>query len=309
MKTRSAFLIPPVALLEALLTTAIWGSSFVVAKVGLRSIGPITLAGLRYFVAFLLLAPFLARRLRSSGWPSPRLLRRLALLGISAYLVGNGSFFIALQVVPSTTVSFLMGLIPILILLGSVLWLKENPTRWQAFGLVVSMAGTVLFFLPGMQANVWRGIPILGLGILGFGFFGLLSRLLVRERQVDSLTLTAIPLAVGGAGLLAVGLPIEGWPQLTPVGLGIVLWLAVINTAIAYLFYNHALQHMTALQMNLVLNLAPFVTALLAMAVLGEQLVTVQWAGMVVGTAGVALAQRGRAPQAPAAISAPVAGP
>jgi probable blue pigment (indigoidine) exporter len=123
------------------------------------------------------------------------------------------------------------------------------------------------------------------------------------------LTLTAIPLAVGGAGLLAVGLPIEGWPQLTPVGLGIVLWLAVINTAIAYLLYNHALQHLTALQMNLVLNLAPFVTALLAMAVLGEQLVTVQWAGMVVGTAGVALAQRGRAPQAPAAISAPVAGP
>jgi len=309
MKTRSAFLIPPVALLEALLTTAIWGSSFVVAKVGLRSIGPITLAGLRYFVAFLLLAPFLALRLRSSGWPSPRLLRRLALLGISAYLVGNGAFFIALQVVPSTTVSFLMGLIPILILLGSLLWLKENPTRWQTSGLVVSMAGTVLFFLPGMQANVWRGIPILGLGILGFGFFGLLSRLMVRERQVDSLTLTAIPLAVGGAGLLAVGLPIEGWPQLTPVGLGIVLWLAVVNTAIAYLFYNHALQHMTALQMNLVLNLAPFVTAVLALTVLGEQLVTVQWAGMVVGTAGVALAQRGQTPRTPPETPAPVAGP
>jgi len=309
MKTRSAFLIPPVALLEALLTTAIWGSSFVVAKVGLRSIGPITLAGLRYFVAFLLLTPFLALRLRSSGWPSPRLLRRLALLGISAYLVGNGAFFIALQVVPSTTVSFLMGLIPILILLGSLLWLKENPTRWQTSGLVVSMAGTVLFFLPGMQANVWRGIPILGLGILGFGFFGLLSRLMVRERQVDSLTLTAIPLAVGGAGLLAVGLPIEGWPQLTPVGLGIVLWLAVVNTAIAYLFYNHALQHMTALQMNLVLNLAPFVTAVLALTVLGEQLVTVQWAGMVVGTAGVALAQRGQTPRTPPETPAPVAGP
>jgi drug/metabolite transporter (DMT)-like permease len=309
MKTRSAFLIPPVALLEALLTTAIWGSSFVVAKVGLRSMGPITLAGLRYFVAFLLLAPFLAHRLRSSGWPSPRLLRRLALLGISAYLVGNGAFFIALQVVPSTTVSFLMGLIPILILLGSLLWLKENPTRWQTSGLVVSMAGTVLFFLPGMQANVWRGIPILGLGILGFGFFGLLSRLMVRERQVDSLTLTAIPLAVGGAGLLAVGLPIEGWPQLTPVGLGIVLWLAVVNTAIAYLFYNHALQHMTALQMNLVLNLAPFVTAVLALTVLGEQLVTVQWAGMVVGTAGVALAQRGQTPRTPPETPAPVAGP
>jgi drug/metabolite transporter (DMT)-like permease len=61
--------------------------------------------------------------------------------------------------------------------------------------------------------------------------------------------------------------------------------------------------------MNLVLGLSPFVTALLAFAILGEKLVAVQWAGMVVTTFGVALAQRGRAPQAPPAISAPVAGP
>ena len=309
MKARSGVRVPPLALLEALLTTAIWGSSFVVAKVGLRTIGPITLAGLRYFLAFLLLLPFLLRRRSSAGWPSPSLLRRLALLGIAAYLVGNGAFFVALQVVPSTTVSFLMGLIPILILVGSLLWLKENPTWWQAFGLVISLVGTVLFFLPGMQAQVWRGIPILGLGILGFGFFGLLSRLIARERKVDSLTLTAIPLAVGGAGLLAVGLPLEGLPHLTTTGLGIVIWLAVVNTAIAYLLYNHALQHLTALQMNLVLNLSPFVTALLAAAVLGETLSAVQWAGMGVATAGVALAQRGQAPGAPPASPAPVAGP
>jgi drug/metabolite transporter (DMT)-like permease len=155
MTLRSAFRVPSLALLEALLTTAIWGSSFVVAKVGLRSIGPITLAGLRYSLAFLLLLPFLFHRVRANGWPSPALLRRLALLGIAAYLVGNGSFFFALQVVPSTTVSFMMGLIPILIVAGSVLWLKENP-RGQAFGLVSpSRHGAVL--LPGC-AQVWRGI-------------------------------------------------------------------------------------------------------------------------------------------------------
>ncbi len=305
MTPRSAFRVPSLALLEALLTTAIWGSSFVVAKVGLRSIGPITLAGLRYSLAFVLLLPFLFQRVRANGWPSPALLRRLALLGIAAYLVGNGSFFFALQVVPSTTVSFMMGLIPILIVAGSVLWLKENPSWWQAFGLVISLLGTGLFFLPGMQAQAWRGIPILGLGILGFGFFGLLSRLIARERQVDSMTLTAIPLAVGGAGLLAIGLPLEGWPQMTPTGLGVVVLLAVVNTAIAYLFYNHALRQMTALQMNLVLGLSPFVTALLAFAVLGEKLVALQWTGMIVATFGVALAQRGRAAQAP---PAPVAG-
>lgn len=287
---------------------AIWGSSFVVAKVGLRELGPLTLAGLRYFVAFLMLLPFLPRRLTAHGRPSRSLMLQLALLGLSAYLLGNGSFFLALKVVPSTTVSFMMGLIPILVLVGSLFWLKENPTRWQAFGMVISLAGTGLFFLPGMQVEAWSGIPILGVGLVGFGFFGLLSRSIARARMVDSLTLTAIPLAVGGGALLAVALPLEGLPRLTPSGIGIVLLLALVNTAIAYLLYNHALQSLTALQMNLVLNLSPFVTALLAAVILGERLTPVQLAGMIVATAGVALAQRGQSPAAPPAPFPPADG-
>ena len=308
MTTRSAFRVPPLALLEASLTMAIWGSSFVVAKVGLREIGPLTLAGLRYFVAFLMLLPFLPRRFAAHGRPSPGLMRRLALLGISAYLVGNGCFFLALQIVPSTTVSFLMGLIPLLVLAGSLFWLKENPTWWQAIGMVICLVGTGLFFTPGIQTQSWRGIPILGVGILGFGVFGLLSRSIARERKVDSLTLTAIPLAIGGGALLVVAIPMEGLPHLTVSGVGIVLLLALVNTAFAYLLYNHALQSLTALQMNLVLNLSPFVTALLAAGILGETLTPVQWAAMVVATVGAALAQRGQAADSPPASSVPVAG-
>jgi drug/metabolite transporter (DMT)-like permease len=301
MSTRSAFRVPAVPLLEASLTMAIWGSSFVVAKVGLRELGPLTLAGLRYFVAFLMLLPFLPRRLAVNGRPSRRLMGQLTLLGLSAYLVGNGCFFLALKVVPSTTVSFMMGLIPILVLAGSLFWLKENPSWWQVAGMVISLMGIGLFFLPGIQMEARGGIPILAVGLIGFGFFGLLGRSIARERKVDSLTLTAIPLAIGGGALLAVAIPLEGLPHLTLSGVGIVLLLALVNTAIAYLLYNHALQSLTALQMNLVLNLSPFVTALLAAAILGEKLSPLQWVGMVVATAGVALAQRGTTPMAPAA--------
>jgi hypothetical protein len=82
--TRPAFLIRPWPA-RGLLTTAIWGSSFVVAKVGLRSISPIT-GWPALFVAFLLSAVRL-----------PASLVRLAVAaccagcapGISAYLVGN----------------------------------------------------------------------------------------------------------------------------------------------------------------------------------------------------------------------------
>ena len=305
MKPASASPSLPVALTEALLTTIIWGSSFVVAKLGLRTIGPITLAGLRYFLAFLLLSPFLLVRLRRTGWPDRGSLRQLALLGIAAYLLGNGALFIALQFVPATLVSFMMSLGPIFILIGSLLWLKETPTRLQVVGLLVSLGGMALFFVPGLEVGAARGLVILALGTLAFAAFGLMGRAMARDRRVDSLTLTAVPLAIGGGATLILGWAVEGWPKLTLESAGIVGWLALVNTAIAYLIYNHALQRLTALQMNLILNLSPFVTAGLAFLLLGERLTALQIVGMVVATIGVAQAQR----PARAVAPAPIAGP
>ncbi len=195
-----------------------------------------------------------------------------------------------------------------MILAGSLVWLKENPSWRHVAGMVICLFGTALFFLPGMQPQSWSGLPVLGIGIVGFGLFGLLSRSIARDRKVDSLTLTAVPLVIGGGALLVIALPTEGLPHLTWTGAGIVLLLALVNTAIAYLLYNHALQSLTALQMNLVLNLSPFVTALLAWGILGERPTPIQWAGMVVATLGVALAQGGRT-AAPPAPSPPVAAP
>lgn len=295
----------PLALTEALATTVIWGSSFVVAKFGLRTIGPITLAGLRYFTAFVLLLPFLLLRLRSSRWPDRAALGRMALLGLTAYLIGNGALFLALEFVPSTMVSFLLGVIPVVVLVGSLVWLKEIPTRRQVLGLVISLGGMALFFIPGLQPATLRGLPILAVGVVGFGAFGLLGRSMARDRRVDSLTLTAVPLAVGGTALLGSGLALEGLPRWTSEGAAVVLWLALVNSAIAYLLYNHALQRLTALQMNMILNLSPFVTAGLAFLLLGERLSAIQWVGMIVATAGVAQAQRPSAPQTPVSIAAP----
>ncbi len=159
MKPASASPTMPVALSEALLTTIIWGSSFVVAKIGLRTIGPFTLAGLRHFLAFLLLSPFLLVRLRRNGWPDRGTLRQLALLGITAYLLGNGALFIALQFVPATLVAFMMSLGPIFILIGSLVSFVVAVVVVKAFVSIIQRYGFAPFawyrIIVGAVALVW----------------------------------------------------------------------------------------------------------------------------------------------------------
>ncbi|MCK4489421.1 MAG: DMT family transporter [Anaerolineales bacterium] len=135
-----------IALGESLLVTLIWASTFVVVKIGLETLGPLTIAGLRYFLGAVVLLPFLIKRQSLKTPISKELWLHLILIGVSAYTIGNGALFWGLKYVPATTGSLLMGLIPLLVLAGGALLLREIPTRWQIFGVFLSLFGSVLFF-------------------------------------------------------------------------------------------------------------------------------------------------------------------
>ncbi len=286
------------ALIEAVIVNVVWASSFIFVKLALVDLGPLTIGGLRYFIGFLVLLPFLLRRERVWQAPSRRMWTRLTLIGLSAYTIGNGATFWSLRYLPATTVSFMMGMITLLILLGGILWLKEIPNAIQALGIFVTLVGTGLFFSVGLRPGEPLGMAILAVGLLSFTLFGVLGRDTARDRKVDTLTLTAFPLAIGGGLLLLIALPLEGLPRASLQTWGLVLWLAVINTALAYMLYNHALQELTAFEMNVLLNLSPLWTALLAWWLLDERLTILQVVGMLVVIAGVMLVQRRRRPVA-----------
>jgi drug/metabolite transporter (DMT)-like permease len=283
---------------EALLVSGIWASSFVIIKVGLAHLAPLTLAGLRYFTAFLLLLPWMALAGGLRRNPAPGHWWRLFLIGVCAYPLSNGALFWGLQYVPATTGAFLHSLLPLPTLLLALAWLREIPTRWQVVGLAVALAGSALFFSPGLSAGDPLALGVISLGVVAFGIFVVLSRALARARHVPTLPLTALPLGFGGGLLLLVALPLERPAAPSLEGWAAVLWLALVNTALAYLLYNHCLRILTALESNVLLSLSPLGTALLAGLLLGERVAPLQVIGLLVAIVGVLLVQRRSAPSA-----------
>lgn len=279
------------ALFEAVFVNIIWASSFIFVKLALKELGPLTIGGLRYFIGFLILLPFMLRK-GGRFSTSPRIWLQLFFIGLSAYTIGNGAMFWSLKYLPATTVSFMMGMITLLILFGSILWLHEIPNRLQTAGIIVTLAGTVMFFSIGLKPGEPLGMAILSIGLIAFTIFGVLGRDAARAQKVDTLALTAIPLALGGGFMLLIALPLEGLPHASPGTWGLVLWLSAINTALSYVMYNHSLQVLTAFEMNVMLNLSPVLTAIMGWFLLSERLTVWQWVGMVVVIVGVALVQR-----------------
>ena len=279
----------PLAIAEAVLVNMIWATSFIIVKLVLDEISPLTISGLRYFIGALILLPFILReknpKIPAKMWVT------LLILGIAQYAIGNGAIFWSLEYLPATTVSFLMGTITIATLIGGIFWLKEIPTSMQVIGIIVTLFGGTLFFAEGMAAGEKIGIAIFFIGMLGITYFTVAGRKVARAGTVSTLQLTGVPLLLGGIETLLIAIPLEGVPSASPSAWGLVLILAAVNTALGYFLYNHALQVLTAIQMNIILNLTPVWTAIFGFFLLDERLGWMQMLAIAVVISGVMLVQ------------------
>ncbi len=277
---------------EVMTVAAIWSSSFVGVKVLLEYTGPVTIAGLRYTLAFVMLLPLFVRRGTRIPLPSRAQWRRLGLMGFCQYTLGNGALFWALKEVTATAGSLVLCLVPIAVLGLETAWLKEPPRRLQLLGLLAAVGGSVLFFASDLEPPPATSLGALVIALLSFAVLPVLARQAARDRQLPTLPLTALPLALGGIPLVVLALIWEGVPSMPPVAWGIVLGLALVNTALAYMLYTHALVRLKATEANVVLNLVPVGTALLGWLVLGEKLHMLQFPAVAVVVLGVTLVQR-----------------
>jgi drug/metabolite transporter (DMT)-like permease len=126
------------AVLQALFVTFLWATSWVLIKIGLGDIPPLTFAGLRYFMAFLCLLPFALTRKRLDVLRklSPREWLWLALLGMLFYAVAQGAQFMAPAYRPAITVGRLLNFSTVVIAVPGIVFLAERPGLWQWGGVV-----------------------------------------------------------------------------------------------------------------------------------------------------------------------------
>ncbi len=280
------------AIMEGLTATLIWSSSFVFSKIGLAYLGPFTIVSLQYIIAFLVLLPLIIRQWNQVQRLPSHIWKRLLVIGLCAYTVGNGTLIWGLQYIPAATGALLLSFSPLLVLLASVVWLKEVPGHWQVVGVFIVFVGSILFFSPGVESGEPLGILIVSFGLVGFVLFSILGREIAGTEQTNTILLTAFPFAFGGGVLLVIAVILEGPPPLSIPGWGIILWLAIIDTAVAYALYNHSLRILTAIEMNVMLALSPLGTAILGWFLLKESLNLIEVIGILIVIFGVFLVQQ-----------------
>ncbi len=157
------------SILLALLVTFLWSTSFVIIKIGLAEIPPLTFAGLRYTIAFICILPFAFTRTNSSviknlekkDWS------KLVLLGILFYAFTQGTQFIGLSLLPAATVSLWLNFTPLFVAVMAIFLINEFPTKLQWLGVVLFIVGIFTFFFPvALSANQESGLIVMTIGVV-----------------------------------------------------------------------------------------------------------------------------------------------
>ena len=292
----------------------IWGSSFLLMKVGLRSLAPLQISGLRILsgAAVLLLLLTLSRgRL-------PRDRRTWGHLMVTGFFLGSlpfSLFALGEERISSALAGIGNSVTPIATVVFSLLLLRGDPIGARKIvGVLIGFVGVLVILQPWQS----QGRPdLLGFGITlvagaSYGVGWTYTRRFLGKADFGGLTLPAAQMLISAAQML-VALPIWWLSQRTHLSLAApwslhantsggsvlgpllaVLALGVVGTGIAMSFQYDVVRAAGPTVGTSVTYLIPVVSVALGVLLLGERLQWPQFVGAAVVLSAAVLIGRSR---------------
>jgi drug/metabolite transporter (DMT)-like permease len=261
------------ALIAYLVVCVFWGSTYLAIKVGVTELPPFLFAGLRFFVAGLILL-VLARALgdplpKKSDW------RTLAIVGLMLLAGGNAFVVWSEQYVSSGVASiFVVTVAMWTALFDALIPGGSSELNWRVVaGLALGFLGTLLL-VGASPAEILaadkRGPIALTIASASWSLGTVYAKR--HPTKASPYMGAAIQMIVGGATVALVGTALGEWGSwhLSGRGIGAIAYLVIFGSILGYSAYSYALRHASATIVGTYAYVNPVIAVLLGGLLLHE---------------------------------------
>lgn len=283
-----------------LILCCIWGSTWLFIKLGLDDLPPLTFAGIRFVIAWIILVTII--RFRGIRLPSSRSdWSLLVVTGVLSFSLNYGLLFWGEQHISSGLAALLQATIPAFGLVIAHFYLPGERMTWaKIVGVMLGVCGVGIVF--SNQLDLAGGKALAGcIALVLSSFFVAYSNVLVKARgkKLEPAILAAGQMFFGMIPLLLIGISLEGSPMTfhwTPMAVVAMLYLAVVGSVLAFLLYYWLVHNMDVTKSMLIALVTPVVAVILGMLVLHEELSwrTLAGGAMIVTGIGFIVTQKSR---------------
>ncbi|MGN0990084.1 MAG: DMT family transporter [Candidatus Ventricola sp.] len=267
-----------------------WGSLYVVSKLALRTIPPVTVLALRYLVA--IPALYLLLRLRGALRP----LRKehvgtMLAIGLLGYFLSFCLQMLGIDRLTGSVSSLLGAMNPIFIPILAAIFLGEKLTKEKVGCVMLSMVGVVL--IVGVNGTVdVAGAALMLLSVFLWSSTSIIIRRLAGRYDPMQIAMMAMLFALPFTGAWAAA-ELQGSPcTLTLSAVLAVIYMGLVGTAAAHSLWNFSLSKMDASFCSMFYPLQPLVASTLGVIILHEQITPNYLAGAAVICCGIVAAVR-----------------
>jgi len=266
----------------------VWGFNWVVLKVGVRHADPFEFLAWRFALAAGCLfgaAVVLRRPIRLTHAPQVLvigLLQTTATFALATWALKSGA------VGKTAVLNYTM---PFWVTLFAWPLLGERPSAGQGLALAIGLAGLLLLIGPGAAPGLPDLLALASGVVWGLGVIA--TKHLQTRARVDTLSLIAWQVLFGGGALAALALVVPGEPAHWNAALVFaIVYNGVLVSALGWFLWFWALQRLDAGTASFGILAVPVLGALFSAALLGERPSALDWAGMALIVAALALAAR-----------------
>lgn len=280
-------------------TSLIWAGNAVAGRMARGEISPMLLTNVRWIIACMVLAA-IARSETVAAW---RVLARhwrfVVAMGALGFTAFNALFYIAAHHTTAVNMTILQSAIPAFVLLGAFVFFGTPVGPMQIAGTVVTLIGVAAVAAQGSLSNLLDlhfNIGDLWIFLAGLLYAGYTLGLRKRP-QAPGLALFSAFAAVAFMTSIPLVLTEAAWGALqwpTPKGWGIVLYVALLPSVVAQLFFMRGVELIGPGRAGLFMNLVPVCGALLAIAILDEPFHLYHAAALALVLGGIWIAERSR---------------
>ncbi|MFT3909972.1 MAG: EamA family transporter [Ferruginibacter sp.] len=280
--------------LALVLTSVVWGTTWVASKIGVNEMPPLQMAYIRQFIAGICFVGFYMWY-KKFPLPTGKQFRWLFIMAILMFVFANGLSTWSLKYIP-TGLSCLVGaLYPLcVVVIEKVFYKSKQLTVLTFLGLFLGISGVGIVFYEHAFHDLSRYFLVgLGLSVLAMLSWSFGTVFLARNKTaIDPYYGTGWQMLISSVLLLVVAETTQPTIAFSTISLQawmVILYLVVFGSLIAFAAFIFSMKKLPAAIASLYAYFNPLVAMVLASFVLKEKLtINILW-GALVTLAGVYL--------------------
>ena len=263
-------------LIIAIITVAlVWGTTFLGIRVAVETIPPWFVAGIRQFIAGIILLVILlfSRKLKWIGWKN---FGNQMVLAFLMLIVANGMTTVAEKYLTSSLASLISSSSPLAVFILSIAFSMQKFSIRGLIGVLLGFSGILLIFKDGLQdllsPEYRMGVIYMFIAISGWAFGTIFTKKINHIPQNISLNLF-YQFSFAGIiqiifGFISAGSPdVESW---SAVSILATVYLAIFGSVIAFFAFHFALKTISPTQISILSYVNTIIAISLGWLILNE---------------------------------------